>query len=143
MKKLTLIITMLFAVQLIVVAANPPSKKRTAGVHSARGVSILVTTIYIYRDNGYEYINPLCSIMATAKAYVLNRQTNSYNYISCPSSATNVVVSVGDQLELRYKPTSGNSGSPLASGPYTVTQEDITRGTIELSVGYTNNEHLQ
>ncbi|MGO4294982.1 hypothetical protein [Chitinophaga sp. RAB17] len=150
MKKLTLFIAMLLTVQLVT-AANPHTRKNSVvkktavstDVHGRRSASIVVSGIYIYRDGDYETVSPLCSILATAKAYVINQNTNTYDYISCPSSSTNVVVSVGDKIELRYKPVSGGHGDPARSGYYIITQEDINNGTVELSIGFTNNQHLQ
>lgn len=151
MKKLTLFIAMLLTVQLMSAATNPHTKKNpvvkktavSTDVHGRRSASIVVSGIYIYRDGDYETISPLCSILSTAKAYVINQNTNTYNYISCPSSSTNVVVSVGDKIELRYKPLSGGHGDPARSGYYIITQEDINNGAVELSIGFTNNQHLQ
>jgi hypothetical protein len=148
MKKLTLFIAMLLTVQMLNAAANPPSKKhtgvkKTADVHARRAVTIVVNAIYIYRDEGNETISPLCSILSSAKAYVINQNTYTYDYISCPASSTNVVVSVGDKIELRYKPLAGNNGTPGRSGYYTITQDDINNGSVELSIAYNNNNHLQ
>ncbi|RBL92045.1 hypothetical protein [Chitinophaga flava] len=151
MKKLTLFISMLLVVQVLTAKENLLTKKNagvkkttvSADAHGRRSVSIVVNALYIYRDNGSETVSPLCSILATDKAYVFNQKTSTYNYISCPSSSTNIVVSVGDRIELRYKSATPWPGGVLGSGPYTITQEDINNGTVELSVGYTNNEHLQ
>ncbi|WP_212002972.1 hypothetical protein [Chitinophaga sp. HK235] len=149
MKKLSLFVSMLLIVQVLTAKENLPTKKNTgvkknpvsADVHGRRSVSIVVNAIYIYRDNGSETVSPLCSILASDRAYVINHNTSAYNYISCPTSSTNVVVSVGDEIQLRYKSFTPWPGGILASGPYTITQEDINNGTVELSVGYTNNEH--
>jgi hypothetical protein len=151
MKKLTLFIAMLLTVELMTAEAHPPTNKNTGvkktivstEVHGRRSASIIVNGIYIYYYAGNETVTPLCSILATAKAYVINQNTNTYDYISCPASSTNVVVSVGDKIELRYKPLSGGHGDPASSGVYIITQEDINKGTVELSVEFRNNQQLQ